>query len=477
MGTEKPWGGRFSAATNRLVEAFTESLSFDRALYAYDIRGSIAHCRMLAKQGIIAKKDSARIVRALKEIRTEIESGSLDFDASHEDIHMRIEARLIEKVGPVGGKLHTARSRNDQVALDTTLYLRDALLDHMEAVLEVQRALLQNAKKNIDIILPGFTHLQHAQPVLLSHHLLAYFEMFERDRQRLADCYTRINRMPLGSGALAGTPFPIDREYVADLLGFPSVTFNSMDAVADRDGLIEYCSCSAIIMMHLSRLCEELILWSSQEFQFVEIDDAFCTGSSIMPQKKNPDVPELVRGKTGRVYGNLMSLLTLLKSLPLAYNRDLQEDKEALFDTVRTTGACLRLIAALLPALRVNGEAMRAAADRGFLTATDLADYLASHDVPFREAHELVGRIVAHCIKKNISLADLRVEDFRRFGFTMEPRALQRLHLSESVNSRTCTGGTARAAVARELRRCRTRLQSGSRFVETESKKISKKPL
>ncbi len=324
MAAEKLWAGRFSRQTDAAVEEFTASISLDQLLYKYDIRGSIAHCRMLSRQKIIPAIESRTIIKALKEIEKEIEHGELALGPEHEDIHMLIESRLIEKVGPAGGKLHTARSRNDQVALDVSLFLRDAIVDTVCLVNRLQGELILMAEKHIDLFLPGFTHLQHAQPVLFSHHLMAYCEMFRRDRCRMESCYDRVNVMPLGAGALAGTPYPVDRQYVADLLDYPAVTENSIDSVSDRDTLIEFCSASAIILMHLSRFCEELILWSSSEFQFIEISDTFCTGSSIMPQKKNPDVPELIRGKTGRVYGNLISLLTIMKSLPLAYNRDLQ---------------------------------------------------------------------------------------------------------------------------------------------------------
>jgi len=473
MKNKKPWGGRFSGVTSALVEQFTESISFDRALAPYDIRASIAHCRMLGRQGIIAQRDARRIEKALREIGREIEAGALAMEASCEDIHMCIEARLIEKIGPAGGKLHTARSRNDQVATDVSLYLRDAVLNTLGLLLDLDRALVDLAGGNMDVILPGFTHMQHAQPVLLAHHLLAYHEMFMRDCERLESCYERVNRLPLGAGALAGTPYPVDRRYVAAQLGYPAVTANSMDTVSDRDHLIEFSSAAAIIMMHLSRLCEELIIWSTPEFSFVQISDAFCTGSSIMPQKKNPDVPELVRGKTGRVYGNLMALLTLMKALPLAYNRDLQEDKERLFDTVTTVQACLRVFAPMLAALRFNRDAMRAAAASGFLTATDLTDYLVRKGIPFRGAHEVVGRIVAHCEKTGEGLVDLDVSALQKFSPAFGADAPACLSLEASVASRHCEGGTAparvRAAVRAALRQMARRRQS----VERELQKIN----
>ncbi len=468
MAAKKPWGGRFAKATERVVEEFTESISFDHVLYAYDIQGSIAHCRMLARQKIIPAAESRKIIKGLQQIKREIEAGTLELGMEFEDIHMRIEARLIEKIGPVGGKLHTARSRNDQVALDVTLYLRDAVLDTLACIDAVQSGLLALAEKYKDVILPGFTHLQHAQPVLFAHHMMAYFEMLKRDRERMESCYSRVNRMPLGASALAGTPYPIDREYVAGLLGFPEVTANSMDTVGDRDTLLEFCSSAALIMMHLSRLCEELIVWSSSEFNFIEIGDAFCTGSSIMPQKKNPDVPELIRGKTGRVYGNLMSLLTLMKSLPLAYNRDLQEDKIALFDSVETTRSCLRVLAAMLPEVQVRADSMSAAVQEGFLTATDLADYLAARGVPFRDAHEIVGRVVSYCVKQDKKLEDLTLEELQQYSPVIKKDVLKCLTVAASVNSRTCTGGTGGQAVRKALRRAHAVLKKGRVFIARE---------
>jgi len=458
MKKKKLWGGRFEKATHGLVEEFTESISFDNILYKYDIMGSIAHCRMLAKQKIIAVKDSKAIIRALKEIEKEIESGKLVLDPKFEDIHMLIESRLIKKIGPVGGKLHTARSRNDQVALDVNLYLRDAIKDVVSLIRDLRRELVNLAEKNLDVIMPGFTHLQHAQPVLFAHHLMAYNEMFKRDAERMESCYGRVNRMPLGAGALAGTPYPVDREYVAELLNYPCVTENSMDTVADRDSLIEFCGVSSILMMHLSRFCEELILWSSPEFQFVEISDAFCTGSSIMPQKKNPDIPELVRGKTGRVYGNLMSLLTLMKSLPLAYNRDLQEDKQPLFDTVGTVRNCLNVFSMMLPEINVNSTAMLSAAENGFLTATDLADYLVKKGMPFRNAHEVVGRIVASCVRNEKALDALTISELKRFSPEIENDVLPCLSLSSSVNSRKSKGATGVSSVKKAIAKAKKEL-------------------
>jgi argininosuccinate lyase len=464
MGVKKPWSGRFVGKTDRMVEEFTASISLDHVLYAYDIQGSIAHCRMLAKQKIIPFKEAKTIIKALKEIEKEVARGEREFSPEQEDIHMLIESWLIEKVGPVGGKLHTARSRNDQIALDISLFLRDAIVDIIGLIGQVQQKLVDLAEKHLDVVLPGFTHLQHAQPVLLSHHLLAYFEMLQRDRSRMESCYNRVNRMPLGAGALAGTPHPVDREYVAGLLGYPTVTNNSMDDVSDRDTLIEFCGSSAIIMMHLSRFCEELILWSSAEFQFIEIADSFCTGSSIMPQKKNPDVPELIRGKTGRVYGNLMSLLTIMKSLPLAYNRDLQEDKVALFDTVETTMNCLNIFAFMLPEIKFNPQKMAEAAQKGFLTATDLADYLVDKGVAFRVAHEVVGKMVAYCERKKKALTDLSLMELQRFNPDFNHDVVKVLTIESSINSRKCTGGTGIHAVKRAITKTKAELRKRKNF-------------
>ena len=454
--TEKLWGGRFTAPTDRFVEEFTASIAFDQRLYPYDIEGSIAHAKMLAKQSIIGSDDAETIIDGLREILTEIESGQLEFKISLEDIHMNIEARLIEKVGAVGGKLHTARSRNDQVALDVRLYLRDELKSIAEFLRKLQDALLDQAEKNLSVIMPGYTHLQTAQPVLFSHHMLAYFEMLRRDAERLCDLYKRVNILPLGAGALAGTTFDIDREFVAELLGFDSVTRNSLDTVSDRDFAIEFCAASSILMMHLSRLAEELVLWSSADFKFIELSDAFCTGSSIMPQKKNPDVPELVRGKSGRVYGNLVSLLTLMKALPLAYNKDTQEDKEPLFDTIDTVKGSLKVFAAMISEMDVNAESMRIAAARGFSTATDVADYCVRKGIPFRQAHEIVGKTVRYCIENNKDIPELSLADFKTFSDVIEADIYDFVTLEASVNARRATGGTAREAVERELKRARS---------------------
>jgi argininosuccinate lyase len=456
--TEKLWGGRFSQPTDKFVEEFTASIQFDQRLYRYDIQGSIAHCRMLAKQGIIAAEEADVIIAGLRQILAEIERGDFEFSIAREDIHMNIEARLIEQVGPVGGKLHTARSRNDQVALDVRLYLRDEVDAIAAALGALQRALLDQAERHLDVIMPGYTHLQTAQPILFAHHLLAYVEMIGRDAGRLRDLRGRLNVLPLGAGPLAGPPLPIDREWVAEQLGFSGVTRNSLDAVSDRDFAIEFCSFAALLMMHLSRLAEELVLWSSADFAFIELSDAFCTGSSIMPQKKNPDVPELVRGKTGRVYGNLISLLTLMKSLPLAYNKDMQEDKEPLFDTIDTVRGSLKVFAEMIAKMAVNPARMQAAAARGFSTATDVADYLVRKGLPFRQAHEVVGKTVRYCVETGKDIPELSLEEFRQFSRQIEADIFAAVTLEASVNARQATGGTARAAVEREIARARQTL-------------------
>ena len=451
MTAEKLWAGRFSSRTDKAVEAFTASIQFDSRLFHYDIMGSIAHCRMLEKQKIIPVKDARRIIKALKEIEKEIERGEACFGPEHEDIHMFIESRLIEKVGPAGGKLHTARSRNDQVALDTRLFLRDTVIDIASLICRLQSVILDVSEKHLEVIMPGFTHLQHAQPVLFSHHMMAYFEMFKRDRERMLSCFGRVNVMPLGAGALAGTPYDTDRHYVAKLLGFPSVTANSMDSVSDRDFIIEFCSNASMIMMHLSRFCEELILWASPEFQFVEISDDFCTGSSIMPQKKNPDVPEIIRGKTGRVYGNLVASLTMMKALPLTYNRDLQEDKEALFDTVDVTVQCLNIFAMMLEKTEVKRDKMAMASETGFLTATDLADYLVRKGLPFRSAHKVAGRIVSRCLETGRNLWDIPVEELKTFSPEITEDVTGCLSLQASINNRKVVGATGRRPVKAAL--------------------------
>jgi argininosuccinate lyase len=451
--TDKLWGGRFSQPTDKFVEEFTASIDFDKRLYHQDIRGSIAHARMLGKQGIIPMADVEKIIHGLQGILEQIEAGKFDFSVSLEDIHMNIEARLSARIGEAGKRLHTGRSRNDQVALDIRLYLRDEIVE-ISAYLDLLiDSLLSQAESNLDVIMPGYTHLQTAQPILFAHHMLAYIEMFKRDKGRMEDCLRRMNVLPLGAGALAGTTFPIDREHVAELLDFPEVTRNSLDSVSDRDFALEFMGASSILMMHLSRFSEELILWSTSEFKFVDLSDSFCTGSSIMPQKKNPDVPELVRGKTGRVYGNLMALLTVMKSLPLAYNKDMQEDKEPLFDTIDTVKGSLKIFADMIREMRVNAATMRAAAAKGFSTATDVADYLVRKGMPFRDAHEVVGKSVAYCIGKGKDLPELTLEEWKGFSAMIDADIYDAITLEASVNARFATGGTARERVKAEIER------------------------
>jgi len=440
---EKLWDGRFSEETSRSVEKFTSSIQVDNRLYPYDIAGSIAHCKMLARCGVIAEEEAAVLVQGLGDIAKEIEAGKMAYDDSLEDIHMHIEARLFQRVGKVAQKLHTGRSRNDQVALDIRMYLRKATADIIGGLAALREQLLLLAGKHTAAILPGYTHMQRAQPVLLAHHLLAYYEMFKRDAQRLEDCLARINVMPLGTAALAGTTYPIDRTYVAELLDFPVVSPNSMDAVADRDFIMEFLAGASICMLHFSRLSEEMILWSTSEFGFIELSDAFSTGSSIMPQKKNPDIPELVRGKTGRVIGDLVAMLTIIKSLPMAYNRDLQEDKEPLFDAVDTLSACLDIYARMLPEIKIKKARMIQAASTGYLNATDLADYLVSRGVPFRSAHSCAGKAVAYAIEKGCELHELALEELKRFAPEIEDEIFALLEPESVVNRRTSFGGTA----------------------------------
>jgi argininosuccinate lyase len=449
---DKLWAGRFKEKTESSVESFTESVSFDARLWKHDIEGSIAHVKMLGKQKIISKKDSALIEKGLKDIELQISSGKFRFKESLEDVHMNIEHALINSIGDVGGKLHTARSRNDQVALDLRLYLRDEIKEIIKLLKGLQKVLVKTAEKNIDIIMPGYTHLQRAQPVLLSHHLLAYFEMLERDSARFGDCLKRVNVMPLGSAALAGTTLPIDRKYVAKLLKFPAVSENSIDAVSDRDFVIEFISASSMLMTHLSRFSEEIILWNSEEFGFIELPDAFTTGSSIMPQKKNPDILELTRGKTGRVYGNLMSILTIMKGLPLAYNRDMQEDKEPVFDTVDTVKACLSVLSAMMPRAKFKKKKMKAATDAGFLTATDIAEYLVNKGMPFRQAHGVTGKIVKYCIDKDRNLDELDIKEMERFSKLICSDIFNYITVRASVDGRKSYGGTSKKTVLARIR-------------------------
>lgn len=448
----KLWGGRFRERTNRLVEAFTSSLAIDRRLYAQDIRGSVAHARTLNRAGVLTRREAATIVEGLNRIRREFDAERFAFMPQDEDIHMAIERRLTELIGPVGGKLHTGRSRNDQVTTDLRLYLRDTLASITEEIVRFQRALVAQARRHVDVIMPGYTHLQRAQPVLFAHHLSAYVDMMERDKSRLRDALTRVNVMPLGSGALAGTNYPIDRVYTARLLGFSSVSENSLDAVSDRDYVVEVVSALAILTMHLSRLSEELVVWSSQEFQFIDLPDSFCTGSSMMPQKKNPDVPELIRGKSGRVYGHLMGVLTVLKGLPLSYNRDLQEDKEALFDVLDTVSASVPLCAELIKGLTVNRAAVARAADSGFLLATELADYLVTKGLPFREAHEVTGRIVRDCVDEVRDLRKMTLSDLRSYSERFEKDVLDAMTLEGAIERKSQIGGTARKRVEARLK-------------------------
>ena len=450
---KKPWGGRFEGETEKAVEEFTSSLSFDRRLYRQDIAGSAAHARMLARQGIITPTEAEQIVQGLEEIRREIEAGEFVFDAAAEDIHMAIEARLIERRGEVGRKLHTARSRNDQVALDVRLFLAEEVEGLLGALDDLRRAGARLARRYFGVIMPGYTHLQRAQPILLAHHLLAYDEMWRRDQARLKESLARIRISPLGAAALAGTTFPIDPADTAKQLGFPKVFRNSLDAVSDRDFLLEFLSHAAIIMVHLSRLAEELVLWSTSEFGFVDLPDAYATGSSIMPQKKNPDVPELIRGKAGRVAGHLMGLLMTLKGLPLAYNRDLQEDKEPLFDTVDTVKAAVQLMTGLLESLKVRPERLAAATQGGYLAATDMADYLVRQGVSFRTAHEQVGRTVRYAEFQGKELSDLSLEEIQRIASQAGPDLFEWLKIENVVARRTSPGGTAPERVEEALRR------------------------
>lgn len=447
----KLWGGRFTKETNQLVEKFTASIEFDQKLALEDIEGSLAHVEMLGSCGIIPAKDVEQIKKGLTSIREKVLNHEVSFSVEDEDIHMNIERMLIEEIGPVGGKLHTGRSRNDQVATDMHLYLRNQTKEIIELIRFVQEAIISQAKQHVETILPGYTHLQRAQPISFAHHLLAYFWMLERDKERLQDSLKRVNWSPLGAGALAGTTFPIDRQFSAKQLGFETVYPNSLDAVSDRDFILEFLSIASILMMHISRLSEELVLWSSQEFQFVELDDSFCTGSSIMPQKKNPDVPELLRGKTGRVYGNLIGLLTTLKGLPLAYNKDLQEDKEGMFDTVETLAGFLQLLAPMTETMTVKRENMYKAVSQDYSNATDLADYLAGKDIPCREAHEIIGRIVLYAIQHDKYLLDLSLGEYRNFSGAFEEDIFEVLQPKNVVAARNSYGGTGFSQVETQL--------------------------
>jgi argininosuccinate lyase len=457
---EKVWGGRFKEGVDEAMERFNASLSFDRRLYAQDIEGSKAHCRMLAKQGIIKDEEASIMIEALSEIKREIERGQVDFHRAYEDIHTLVEKRLVEKVGSLGEKLHTGRSRNDQVALDTRMYVREVVERMQSLVKEMQEALIHLAEENMDVIAPGYTHLQRAQPILISHHLLAYYEMLKRDLDRLHETRKRTNVLPLGSAALAGSTFNLDREMVARELGFEAVSANSMDAVSDRDFLLDFLFAAAVLMMHLSRLSEELVIWSTREFSFVHLPDAFCTGSSIMPQKKNPDLPELVRGKTGRVYGHLMGLLTTLKGLPLSYNKDMQEDKEALFDSVDTVEQCLTVMSRLLREMTFNKEVMRNAVDEGYLAATDLADYLTGKGMTFRQAHEVVGKMVLYAMERKKELGQLTLKELKGFSPKIDKEVYGWLDPDSCIDRRNIIGGTGKAAVKRALEKAREEMKS-----------------
>ena len=456
--SKKPWDGRFTEATASSAEVFSASIHFDMRLYRHDIAGSKAHAKMLAKVGLISGSELEQILAGLSEIEAEIESNTFTFLPELEDIHMNIEKALVEKVGQAGEKLHTARSRNDQVTLDMRLYLREESLFLIGLLSELQKGFVQLAREYLGLIIPGYTHLQRAQPVLLSHHLLAYYEMFNRDKARLSDCLKRINVLPLGSAALAGTSLPIDRDFVAKELDFPEVSANSMDAVSDRDFIVEFLGACGLIQIHLSRLSEELVLWTSQEFNFAEIADRYCTGSSIMPQKKNPDMPELIRGKSGRVVGNLMAVLTVLKGLPMTYNRDLQEDKEPVFDTIDTVSQSLTVMAELLSGLSFNRETLKHATDTDFMTATDLAEYLVRKNIPFRQAHGIVGKAVAFCIEKSKELTDLTLQELQEFSNVITQEVFEVLGAEGSVNSRNTPGGTALAQVKKALEKAETNL-------------------
>lgn len=445
------WGGRFTKETDKLVYNFNASISFDKRFWKQDIQGSIAHVTMLAKQGILTDEEKSQIIEGLDSILRDVESGILEITDEYEDIHSFVEANLIDRIGDAGKKLHTGRSRNDQVALDMKLYTRDEIKELDGLLKELLEVLLKLMKENLEVYMPGFTHLQKAQPVTLSHHMGAYFEMFKRDRMRMKDIYQRLNLCPLGSGALAGTTYPLDREYTAELLGFDGPTLNSMDSVSDRDYLIELLAAMSTVMMHLSRFSEEVIIWNSNEYRFVEIDDSYSTGSSIMPQKKNPDIAELVRGKTGRVYAALTSLLTTMKGLPLAYNKDMQEDKELVFDAIDTTKGCLALFTGMLRTMKFNADRMEESARHGFTNATDAADYLVNHGVPFRDAHGIVGRLVLECIEKKIALDDLSLEEFQAVSPVFEEDIYDAISMKTCVETRNTVGAPGREAMEKVI--------------------------
>ena len=449
---KKPWAGRFKKGTHKVAEKFSASIDFDQRLYKEDIQGSIAHVTMLAEKGIILKKESDKIIKGLKQIKKEIESGKFPFREEFEDIHLNIEKRLIEKIGDVGGKIHTARSRNDQIALDMRLYLRGKINEIITLIKTISERLVELSDENIDAMIPLYTHIQRGQPVLLSHQLMALYEMLKRDRARYVDCLQRVNVMPLGAGAGAGTTFPIDRKLVAKLLGFPEVTKNSIDTVSDRDFIIEFISASSTLMMHLSRISEEFVLWSTKEFDFVDMGDEFTTGSSIMPQKRNPDMAELIRGKTGRVYGNLVAILTIMKGLPFSYNRDMQEDKEPMFDTVDTVKSCLEVLSEMLQVIVFKHENMKRALDEGFITATDVADYLSRKGMPFRQSHEVTGKIVGYAEEKGRELLNLHISEYQMFSNLFDEDLYDFITLNGSIDSRKSYGGTAKKSVVKMIK-------------------------
>lgn len=453
------WGGRFTKETDELVYRFNASISFDKRLYAQDIKGSMAHVMMLAKQGILTEEEKTQIIGGLEGILKDVETGVLEISEAYEDIHSFVEATLIERIGEAGKKLHTGRSRNDQVALDMKLYVRDEIVAEDHLLKELLGVLLGIMEEHTETFMPGFTHLQKAQPITLAHHMSAYFEMFKRDRQRLADIYARMNFCPLGSGALAGTTYPLDRDYTAELLGFAGPTLNSMDSVSDRDYLIELMSACATIMMHLSRFSEEIIIWNSNEYQFVEIDDAYSTGSSIMPQKKNPDIAELVRGKTGRVYGALISILTTMKGIPLAYNKDMQEDKELVFDAIDTVKGCTALFTGMLRTMKFYRQTMEKSAANGFTNATDAADYLVNHGVAFRDAHGIVGQLVLYCIERGISLDEMSMEEYKAISPVFEEDIYDAISIRTCVEKRNTIGAPGKKAMEEVIERDRKYLQ------------------
>ena len=455
----KLWGGRFTENTSKIMEEFNASISFDKRMYKEDIAGSCAHCKMLAKQGIIADNEKDIIIEGLKKIEKEIDNGEFVFSISDEDIHMSIEKRLIQIVGAVGGKLHTARSRNDQVAVDVRLYLRREVSVIKEMMTSLQHTIVILAEKNKNVIFPGYTHLQRAQPVLFGHHMMAYYEMFKRDIERLNECFNRINVLPLGAGALAGTTFPIDRHFVAQELGFPKVTENSLDTVSDRDFIIELNFVISMIMMHLSRFAEEIVIWSTTEFGFITLDDRYSTGSSIMPQKKNPDAAELLRAKTGRVYGNLIGILTVMKGLPLAYNKDTQEDKEGVFDSVDTIKIALTVFEGMISTMKINEEKMKSAIYEGFTNATDVADYLAKKGLPFRDAHKVVGEIVLYCETNKKLISEMKLEEYKKFSELFENDVEEKVSIEGCVRERNSYGGTSYSQLERQITKAKNELE------------------